>query len=133
MRDFSLRLLPAPFERSYSALDRRGVWGFLSDVRARDERTVDFHFQRVFVPGFDEIAAQQIVPEHAWRDVADPVSYPNENPIATGPFTEVRVFRNQIFELGRNPLRAKGAQLASGSRVQAIGDQRPDDRDAMFL
>lgn len=89
--------------RRFRALDRRGVWGFLADVRAADARTVEFRFERVFIPGFDEIAAQQIVPEHAWKDVADPVAYPNETPVATGPFTEVRLFRNQVFELGRNP------------------------------
>lgn len=89
--------------RRHRALDRRGVWGFLESVQALDGRTVEFRFQRVFIPGFDEIAAQQIVPEHAWRDVADPVAYANENPVATGPFTEVRVFQNQVYELGRNP------------------------------
>jgi peptide/nickel transport system substrate-binding protein len=85
------------------ALDRRAVWGFLSDVRAIDDSTVDFYFQRVFIPGFDEVAAQQIVPEHIWKDVSDPVTFRNEDPVATGPFTEVRVFRNQVYELGRNP------------------------------
>jgi peptide/nickel transport system substrate-binding protein len=89
--------------RSYPALDRRGVWGFLESVRAIDDRVVDFRFQRVFIPGFDEIVAQPIVPVHIWREIADPVAFPNENPIATGPFTEVRVFRNQVYELGRNP------------------------------
>jgi peptide/nickel transport system substrate-binding protein len=87
----------------HKALDRRGVWGFLESVRATDERTVEFRFPRVFVPGFDEIAAVQIVPEHVWRDVPDPVTFPNEHPVATGPFTEVRVFRDQVYELGRNP------------------------------
>ncbi len=87
----------------HKALDRRGVWGFLDSVAARDDRTVDFRFRRVFIPGFDEVAAQQIVPEHSWKDVADPVTFANENPVATGPFTEVRVFRNQVYELGRNP------------------------------
>lgn len=89
--------------KRFPALDRRGVWGFLSAVRAVDARTVDFTFQRVFIPGFDELAAQQIVPEHAWKDVKDPVTYANETPVGTGPFTEVRVFRGQVYELGRNP------------------------------
>lgn len=89
--------------RRFPALDRRGVWGFLSDVQAVDDTTVDFRFQRVFIPGFDELAAQQIVPEHDWSRVADPVAHANENPVATGPFTEVRVFQNQVYELGRNP------------------------------
>jgi len=89
--------------RRHPALDRRGVWSFLSAVEAPDARTVDFRFQRVFIPGFDEVAAQQIVPEHVWSGIEDPVAFPNESPVATGPFTEVRVFRNQVYELGRNP------------------------------
>ncbi|MDH3215193.1 MAG: ABC transporter substrate-binding protein [Candidatus Krumholzibacteria bacterium] len=102
---FSAKDVAFTFEllRRHPALDRRGVWSFLADVRAIGDRTIDFHFQRVFIPGFDEVAAQQIVPEHVWRDVDDPVTFTNENPVATGPFTEVRVFRNQVYELGRNP------------------------------
>jgi len=64
---------------------------------------VDFAFQRVFIPGADDIAAQQIVPEHVWSRIPDPVTFPNEHPVATGPFTEVRTFQNQVYELGRNP------------------------------
>lgn len=89
--------------KRFAGLDRRGLWAFLSGVRALDAHTVEFTFQRVFVPGYDEIVAQQIVPEHVWKSVKDPVAFANENPVATGPFTEVRVFRNQIYELGRNP------------------------------
>ena len=95
---FTFRLL-----RRFPALDRRGVWAFLADVQARDARTVDFRFARDFIPGLDELVAQQIVPEHVWKDVADPVAFPNEHPVATGPYTEVRVFQNQVYELGRNP------------------------------
>ncbi len=104
-RAFSARDVAFTFDliRRHRALDRRGVWGFLSGVRAVDARTVEFSFSRVFVPGLDEIAAQQIVPEHIWRDVQDPVTFANENPVATGPFTDVRVFRNQVYEIGRNP------------------------------
>ncbi len=102
---FTARDVAFTFEllQRHRALDRRGVWGFLAGVQAVDQRTVDFRFQRVFIPGFDEIAAQQIVPEHTWKDVPDPVTYANEHPVATGPFTEVRVFQNQVYELGRNP------------------------------
>ncbi len=104
-RPFTARDVAFTFDllRRFPALDRRGVWGFLDAVDAPDDSTVDFRFRRVFIPGFDEIAAQQIVPRHAWKDVADPVTFANENPVATGPFTEVRVFRNQVYELGRNP------------------------------
>jgi peptide/nickel transport system substrate-binding protein len=89
--------------KRFPALDRRGVWGFLESVQAVDARTVDFRFRRVFIPGADEIAAQQIVPEHTWKDVKDPIAFANEHPVATGPFTEVLRFENQVYELGRNP------------------------------
>jgi peptide/nickel transport system substrate-binding protein len=102
---FTARDVAFTFElmQKYPGLDRRGCWGFLSAVRATDARTVEFSFKRVFIPGFDEVAAQQIVPEHVWKNVSDPVTFPNQAPVATGPFTEVRVFRNQVYELGRNP------------------------------
>lgn len=104
-RPFTARDVAFTFKllSKFPALDRMGVWGFLSDVRVVDDRTVDFAFQRVFIPGFDELAAQQIVPEHVWGGVKDPVAFANENPVATGPFTEIRAFRSQVWELGRNP------------------------------
>jgi peptide/nickel transport system substrate-binding protein len=46
------------------------------------------------------VAAQQIVPEHARKRRGDPVPT-NENPVIR--FTDVLVFRNQTYELGRNP------------------------------
>jgi len=95
---FTFRLL-----REFPGLDGRGLWSFLEDVEEVGGNTVEFRFARVFVPGFDEIAAQRVVPEHIWKDVENPVTFANEHPVATGPFTEVRVFRSQVWELGRNP------------------------------
>ncbi len=104
-RPFGARDVAFTFDllRRFPALDRRGVWGFLSDVRAVDDSTVDFRFARVFIPGADEIAPQPIVPEHVWAPLKDPVTFPNERPVATGPYTEVRTFQHQVYELGRNP------------------------------
>jgi peptide/nickel transport system substrate-binding protein len=85
------------------ALDANGVWDFLAGVRAVDARTVELTLQRQYVPGLVELLQQSIVPAHVWRKVADPVAFTNPNPVGTGPFTEVRVFRNQVWELGRNP------------------------------
>jgi peptide/nickel transport system substrate-binding protein len=89
--------------RQHRALDQRNVWDFLEAVRALDERTVELRFRRVYVPGLADIAQQSIVPAHVWQGVADPVTFANPNPVGTGPFTEVRVFRNQVYELGKNP------------------------------
>jgi peptide/nickel transport system substrate-binding protein len=83
--------------------DLNGVWGFLSEVKAVDDRTVEFTFQKPYVPGMLFIVQQSIIPEHIWKDIQDPIKYPDENPVATGPFTVVKNFQNQIYELGRNP------------------------------
>jgi len=37
--------------KRFPALDRRGQWTFLADVRVVGPNTVDFTFQRVFIPG----------------------------------------------------------------------------------
>ncbi|HYF61290.1 MAG TPA: ABC transporter substrate-binding protein [Herpetosiphonaceae bacterium] len=79
------------------------AWAYLESVTAPDEKTVEFAFQRVFTPGLYDVSAQVIVPEHVWSTVTDPVKYQNENPVGTGPFTEVTVFENQIYALGKNP------------------------------
>ncbi|WP_104987320.1 ABC transporter substrate-binding protein [Sorangium cellulosum] len=89
--------------KKHPALDLSGVWKFIGGVTAKDDATVEFTLRRPYVPGLSYIGHQPIVPEHKWKDVADPVTYTNENPVATGPFTEVRVFQNQVYELGKNP------------------------------
>ncbi|WP_164015261.1 ABC transporter substrate-binding protein [Pyxidicoccus trucidator] len=89
--------------KKHPALDAGGVWRFVSEVRAEGPHTVAFHFSRIYIPGFAELAHQPLVPRHVWEKVADPVTFTNPEPVATGPFTEVRVFRNQVYELGRNP------------------------------
>ncbi|HYG66041.1 MAG TPA: ABC transporter substrate-binding protein, partial [Anaeromyxobacteraceae bacterium] len=104
-KPFGARDVVFTFEllRRFPALDRRGVWRFLAGATAVDERTVDFGFRRVFVPGLEDVVGQLVVPEHVWKHVADPVTFANETPVGTGPFTEVRSFGRQVYELGRNP------------------------------
>ncbi|WP_426755047.1 ABC transporter substrate-binding protein [Myxococcus sp. Y35] len=89
--------------KQHAALDAGGVWRFVEDVRAEDAHTVAFQFSRVYIPGFAELAQQPIVPRHVWEKVPDPVTFTNPEPVGTGPFTEVTLFRNQVYELGRNP------------------------------
>ncbi|WP_437615697.1 ABC transporter substrate-binding protein [Sorangium sp. So ce834] len=89
--------------KKHPALDLSGVWRFLGAVTAESETTVEFVLRRPYVPGLSYIGHQPIVPEHIWKDVADPVTFANETPVATGPFTEVKVFQNQVYELGKNP------------------------------
>ncbi|WP_025745800.1 ABC transporter substrate-binding protein [Kallotenue papyrolyticum] len=80
-----------------------GETAYIESVTAPDDTTVEFTFAQAFTPGLYDIANQNIVPEHIWKDVADPLKFTNENPVGTGPFTEVAVFQNQVYEVHRNP------------------------------
>ncbi|WP_433930096.1 ABC transporter substrate-binding protein [Sorangium cellulosum] len=106
--------------KKFPALDQTGVWKFVESVEAKNDTTVEFAFKEAFVPGLHYIGHQPIVPEHKWKDVADPVTFTNENPVATGPFTEVKTFQNQIYELGKNPnYWQKGKPAVEGLRFPA--------------
>ena len=72
-------------------------------IEATNDTTVAFTFNEVYTIGLYDVAGQVIVPEHIWKDVADPVTEVNENPVGTGPFTQVARFENQIWELHANP------------------------------
>jgi peptide/nickel transport system substrate-binding protein len=101
----------------YRALDLRGLSSFVSGIREVDERTVEVTFKRVFTPGLYYLVQQVIVPEHIWKDVEDPVSWPNEHPVGTGPFTEVSTFETQVYQVDRNPYYW---QLPARPQVQSI-------------
>ncbi len=78
--------------------------GYVESVTAPDAYTVVFKFKRVYTPGFYDIIAQNIVPEHIWKDVSDPVTFANtKNPVGTGPFTEVVMMKDQVYQVDRNP------------------------------
>lgn len=89
--------------RKFPALDQSAAWKYLVDVVLVDERTVDFVLQRPYSPALAMIAHQPLVAEHIWATVNDPVTFTNPEPVGTGPFTEVVVFKNQLYQLGKNP------------------------------
>ena len=97
-----------------------GETAYVDTVTAPNDTTVEFNFKTVYTPGLYDIAAQNIVAEHTWKDVADPTKFTNENPVGTGPFTEVRVFQNQVYEVGKNPnYWQAGKPLIDGMRFPA--------------
>ena len=90
-------------KKEFPALDGNGNWKYLSSVEATDSTHVVFVFSRIYVPGFEVLSGQPIVPKHIWSRESDPVKFTNPNPIGTGPFTEVTLFSNQVWELSKNP------------------------------
>ena len=85
--------------------------------------TVEFKFKSVYTPALYDIANEAIVPEHIWKDIADPLTWTNDNPVATGPFTQVTKFENQIYVLEKNPYYwQEGKPAFQGIRYPAYPD-----------
>ena len=90
--------------------------GLLTAATAVDDHTVRFDFDHA-----DSLAPLNIgsvfpLPEHIWKDVADPVNYANPKIVATGPFTEVRDFSRNSFKLCKNP----GYRDAASVKIDCI-------------
>jgi peptide/nickel transport system substrate-binding protein len=89
--------------KRYKALDQNAIWKKLASIEAEGDQTVRVHFKEPFVPALFFIGESPIVAEHTWKNVKDPITFRDENPVGTGPFTQVRMFKTQVYELGRNP------------------------------
>lgn len=90
---------------------------FIDSFSAPDDLTVEFKFKTVHTPAFYDLANQIIVPEHIWKDVQDPLTWTNDNPVATGPFTQVTKFDTQSILWKRT--HTIGSQASHTSRVCA--------------
>ncbi len=87
----------------YPALDISGLWSIISSVEESANHQVTVILNEPFQPKLHDIAQHIIVPSAIWSKITDPVAFTNPHPVGSGPFTEVNVFRSQVFELSRNP------------------------------
>ena len=112
------------------ALDLGGLRAFVDRVVAEDADTFVVYLQRPYGPGFESVARTLIVPEHVLTKVDDLLRWTNPEPVGTGPFTEVRLFRSQVYEIERNPHYWQGVAAVEALRFPAIGS---NDQLAMAL
>ncbi len=89
--------------KEFPALDKGGVWEILDSVEQSDDVTITFTLNKPYSLAHERLASQNIVPEHQWGEVADPVTFTNDNPIGTGPFTEILQFQDQVYLQCKNP------------------------------
>jgi peptide/nickel transport system substrate-binding protein len=68
------------------ALDLNAVWSVLKSVVQNGDNVV-LTFKTTAVPYFYYVADQiDVLPEHVWASVKDPVTYADASPIGTGPY-----------------------------------------------
>ncbi|MFE4951855.1 ABC transporter substrate-binding protein [Leifsonia sp. NPDC056665] len=84
-----------------SALDLLGQWQNI-DTISTSGNTVTFHLKAANVPAAGIIDQQIIVPQHIWKSVKDPVTWANEKPVATGPYTVGTFAPNQYTMVKNN-------------------------------
>ena len=95
--------------------------GYVDSIETPDDYTVVFNLNKVFTPGLFDIINQDIVPEHVWKNVADPVTDTNLKPVGTGPFTEVVTMQDQVYEVDRTPNYGQpGQPYVKGLRMPAF-------------
>lgn len=100
--------------------------GYVESVAAPDDKTIAFTFKTVFTPGLYDIVQQNIVPEHIWKEIADPAKATNENPVGTGPFTEVSSFQAQVYQVDKNPnYWQAGKPVLQGLRFRGFAGNDP--------
>ncbi len=74
--------------KAHKTLDINSVWSVLSSVTQQGSNKVVMTFKAPAVTYFYYIADQiGIVSQKAWSKVANPVTFPDKNPVGTGAFT----------------------------------------------
>jgi peptide/nickel transport system substrate-binding protein len=89
--------------KKFPALDFISVSPLFESVEALDERTVKFTLVQPNSLIAYQIVQMPIVPQHIWADIAEPVTFANENPVGSGPLTEIGRFTPQVYDQCRNP------------------------------
>ena len=88
--------------KAHSALDLNAAWSVLKSVTQNGDKVI-FNFKGPAVPYFYYIGAQTpIVPEHIWSKIKDPVTYKDDHPVGSGPFT-MSSCSPQVIKYQKNP------------------------------
>lgn len=98
----------------------RVALNYIDDIVKVDDLTVQFLYNEINTTSVYEVGAQVIVAEHIWKDVEDPVTFANENPVGTGAWMLDR-FESQIYTLKANPnYWQEGRPYIQGLRMPAF-------------
>ncbi len=94
------------YGKTHPAADLTGLWGGKQLVSVQQAGTdkVALNFATVNTLVLRQAASLiVIIPQHIWANVSNPAAYDNQDPVGSGPFTQVVSFSPQEFILGKNP------------------------------
>jgi peptide/nickel transport system substrate-binding protein len=115
------------YGKKYKAADETALMqsGQVTRVYPVGKNQVAFNFKTVNTTVLPQLLSNNtmIVPQHVWSKIKNPDTYPNPNPVGTGPFARVAKFSSQVYILGKNPhYWQKGKPAYAGIRVTALTD-----------
>jgi peptide/nickel transport system substrate-binding protein len=110
--------------KKHPEMDLKGAWSHLKSVEV-DGKTVVAHLQTEDVPAAKILAQQLIVPEHIWSEVEDPVTWTNEEPVGSGPYTLGEFTPNQ-YTLTKNETYWQADKVAVEELVQPAANSELD-------
>lgn len=88
--------------KKHPELDRTGINARLKSIKASGDKVIfSLTEANSNVPYL--ISEVSVVAKHVWSKVKDPTRYTNDNPVGTGPFTEIDTFTAQLYTQCRNP------------------------------
>ena len=78
--------------KAHPELDLNAIWTQIKDVSVDGNNvTIDFNASNSGL--IYKLVQVYVVPEHVWKDVADPSTFTNDNkPVGSGPMTEITRF-----------------------------------------
>ncbi|RXJ73749.1 peptide ABC transporter substrate-binding protein [Veronia nyctiphanis] len=88
--------------RENSVLDLPGNGKLITDVKVKGNN-VEISLAEANASAAFKLVQTPIVPKHIWSKVEKPEAFANENPVGTGPFTEVSSFTSNLYVQCENP------------------------------
>jgi len=108
--------------KKYPALNLNGI--DFDTVKAAGPDSVVLNFKQPAAQDFTMIVTLEIVPQHIWSKVSNPLTYQDKNPVGTGAFT-LSKFSPQSYLLVKNPhYWQKGKPKIGGLRFVAYSDNQ---------
>lgn len=113
------------YGKKYPIADETGLMqhGQITRISQVGTNQVAFTFKTVNTTVLPQLLSTNtmIIPRHIWSKITNPDSWPNSNPVGTGPFARVTKFSSQEYILGKNPYYwQKGKPSYAGIRVPAL-------------
>ncbi|WP_085368682.1 ABC transporter substrate-binding protein [Leifsonia sp. NCR5] len=86
--------------KKFPTLDLKGAWQHIKSLEVKGNHLI-VHLKEADAPASDIISQTLIVPQHIWKDVKNPDTWRDPNPVGTGPYT-LGNFSSQQYTMDKN-------------------------------